>query len=127
MQFLCVLHTSTHSERFTDTGTNHTAAESSGSRSKRSIFPTARIIDPANTEQPLLSSHKAAADAAIARAAEAQQARELSRASSAGPSDISIVPQSPPVSQSFGSQSTSPGVQSDSDEVKEVVKPPKGK
>ena len=55
--------------------TNNTA-ELSGSHSKCSIIPTAQITNPSNSEQQVLSSHKAAADAErVAAAAHAMAAQ----------------------------------------------------
>ena len=98
------------------------------------------MTDPSNSSTPVLTSHKAAADAR--RAAEARKAAELEAQQavdaqqldstniniSAGPSDTSMFLQSRSSSQVLPSRSTSPGTQSAlSDNEREEVRPPKGK
>ena len=136
-----------------DTGTTHNTVGSSGSRSKRHIFATARITDPSNSEQQVLSSHKAAADAeraaVAARAAAARLAPKPvvqvgeSRTAAAHPEQApevnmtlsdthpspSATSQSHSISQRLGSRSTTPALQfpSSDDDAEGVVKRPKGK
>ena len=136
-----------------DTGTTHNTVGSSGSHSKRHIFATARITDPSNSEQQVLSSHKAAADveraAVAARAAAARLAPKPvvqvgeSRTAAAHPEQapevnmtLSDTHQSPlatsqshSISQRLGSRSTTPALQfpSSDDDAEGVVKRPKGK
>jgi hypothetical protein len=50
---------------------NSNSGEASGSRLRRNIAPTAKLLDPSNTEVPALLSHQAAVDAQQVAAAAA--------------------------------------------------------
>ena len=112
-------------------------------RPRRSIIPTAKLIDASNSSKPALKSHQAAADAQ--RAAEARKAAELkavqqaaeleevntqesqdSTAALAVPLDAS---QSQSSSQILPSRSQTPGTQfvPSDDDLEEIVGPVKGK
>jgi len=75
---------------------NLNSGEASGSRPRRNIAPTAKLLDPSNTEAPALSSHQAAVDAQRAAVAAALEGRF-------GSSTLAAIPD--PV----GSRTPSPG------------------
>src|ERR1700729_3913316 len=62
--------------------------EVSGSRPRRNIATTAKLLDPSNTEAPALSSHQAAVDAQRAAAAAALEDRLSSSTLTAIPDPI---------------------------------------